>query len=299
MAGLPPPAGGIGGIGVPLAPAPAAAAAAIPWFDTSIDAVPANSMPTIHQIIHRVIDLTFYGEDKTGIAIDAQMGATLGQAPALAINTSNFITRNNVNVEGTNINWSQSAGVLGINGSVALPAPAPLVQIQQFTGIPAAGAVGAGSIWTFNDGIRAGLVHFLNRAFNNQSFIARPSTNPANMRTRLKRIYSDALRIYNSIGPVIASLPVNSQAIQSLYITCKENLLPVFFSLIVPTPPVGNGVPEIAYKSMLDAIAGQQHTASLIASSSFNPLGAPQRYNDGLNKYLKYKQKYLALKNEK
>lgn len=254
----------------------AAAVAAVPWFG----ALTVHDSGTMNDFIHRIIDITFYGTNETGSAIGAVVAGNLPGAPWAPGTTSGLAlaaVRINPRVEGTN----------GNPAAYSIANTVPLVN-----NIIAFGGGG----WVPADGIRAGIHHYLDTQLNNAGFRWTPVAAAAFFNNKLAKIYMDARKMYDALAALPVEVLANAASVamyDSIYKTYKEVLMKVFISLISPVvaPVPGGGVPEAAVTNVSDAVQEILKTVSGIATHDAT---APYQ-----NKYLKYKQKYLTLKNEK
>lgn len=266
-------------------------AVAVPWFNVPFaggpDANYANCGTNFEDVINRLIDFTYYGDDKTGIptpTLDPQIlvvinnnrpppggGPGLLAVPALAA----AATRMDAHVEGANAGVAIAAGVIG----------GPLPQ------------TGMGGAWQFADGVRAGIINYLHNNYNNANFRLVNFGGPgagagaavAQTDAILESMYGNAINMYRARALLPVRNHVNAVMHNSLITVYKETLLKVFNKLIEPVPPAAvaaAGLPIDQARYIFDTIAYTANTG--------NPFNMAVQ-----NKYLKYKQKYLTLKNEK
>jgi hypothetical protein len=251
--------------------------AAVPWFNTAFAGNYANCGNNFDDVINRLIDFTYYGDNKTGVntpALDAQILAVMNNNPPPGIGVVGAVpgaalagSRNDADVEGgANIGLSQAnpVPVGGVLGQTAM-----------------------GGSWQFADGVRSGIVNYLHNNYNNGNFQLKNFPGAAGItEDYYAEIYGSAI----NMGRARALLPVrnagNANMHDALIIVYKETLLKVFMKLIVPVPPVLAGLPINHVEYLLNTLGE--------TANKGNPFSLSVR-----NKYLKYKQKYLTLKNEK
>lgn len=254
--------------------------------------------------MNRVIDITFYGSDNTGVPLTvAVLGAIVGLAPPPPAGAPGAPAAPAAPVIPAGAPGARTDGI--IEGALAMPVNLAVA------GTPSCGAAGAGGgppNWAGggpapivergtlgsaggyptvgSEGYRLAILQFMYNNYDIPAFNAIPIGFSA-------RVYYAAFRLH----PLIATFGIAN--IGPLY---KEMLISLFLAFIKNIAG-GAGAVVAAAGPLLNALTEFSKVNNIITAN--NNLGTapaggllimPHPYNQ---KYLKYKQKYLTLKNEK
>ena len=270
------------GIGVPAPPPAAVGPPAAEIFSTMglPDTTDTNTNFAI--FMNRVIDITFYGSDKTGVQLTAGVISNIqtlagGANPLLP---TALVTRTNTAIEGI-YDAGRSVQLInpgadscGLTWAQTNAAPRVVRGTQSTSG---------GSPRSEFEGYRLAILQFMYNNYDIASFTIIPSGYSA-------RVYYAAFKLF----PLINTFTLD--AIGPLY---KEMLISLFLAF-VKTVNAGAGALAASSRPLLEALTAFSKVNNMVLANSnlgnapaFAPLIMPNPY---AQKYLKYKQKYLALK---